>query len=100
MRSLKMVERQPEDPGFEPTLCTSSLWMFTRSGGILTILPEISTWVRQNEVVARIHNVFGDLVEEYLAPSSGIIVGCSVNPVCSTGDRILHRGSQSRARKV
>jgi predicted deacylase len=90
--SLKMVARQPQDPGFEPTLCTQSFWMFTRTGGILTLLPEIGTWVRHGEVVARVQNVFGDTVEEYASPADGIVVGRSVNPVCSTGDRILHLG--------
>jgi len=92
MCSLKVVNREPKDPGFEPVICTRSYWMFTRNGGILTILPEINTWVKEGEVVARIHNVFGDLVEEYLAPTDGVVVGHSVNPVCSTGDRIMHIG--------
>lgn len=53
---------------------------------------EINTWVKEGEVIARIHSIFGDLVEEYMAPSDGIIVGKSVNPVCASGDRILHLG--------
>ena len=92
MCSLKIVSRRPEDPGFEPTLCTKSFWMFTRSGGILSILPEINTWVKEGEVVARIENIFGDEIESYVAPADGIVIGRSVNPVCSTGDRILHLG--------
>jgi hypothetical protein len=31
-------------------------------------------------------------VATYVAPCDGIIVGKNVDPVCSTGDRILHLG--------
>lgn len=92
MCSLNMVPREFAQADFEPVVCTRSFWMFTRAGGILTVVPEINSWVKEGEIVARIHNIFGDVVDEYEAPSSGIVVGKSVNPVCSSGDRILHLG--------
>lgn len=41
MCSHKMVFRHPQHPDFEPVICTKSHWMFTRSGGVLTVLPGI-----------------------------------------------------------
>ncbi|KCV68412.1 hypothetical protein H696_04706 [Fonticula alba] len=95
MCHLKMVPRQSTRPEKDAVVCTRSFWMFTQSGGILTVLPEINDWVRAGDVVARVYNVFGDLIAQYIAPENGIVVGKSVNPVCSSGDRILHLGVTS-----
>eukprot|EP00475_Leptophrys_vorax_P034752 TRINITY_DN5651_c0_g1_i7.p1 TRINITY_DN5651_c0_g1~~TRINITY_DN5651_c0_g1_i7.p1 ORF type:complete len:100 (-),score=30.32 TRINITY_DN5651_c0_g1_i7:40-339(-) len=58
----------------------------------LHVIPEINTWVEKDQVIARVRNVFGDIVATYVAPCDGIVVGKNVDPVCSTGDRILHLG--------
>jgi hypothetical protein len=36
--------------------------------------------------------MFGDIIATYTSPCDGIVVGKNVDPVCSTGDRILHLG--------
>ena len=54
--------------------------------------PPVAAWVKRGEVVAEITSVWGDVVDRVVAPSDGIIVGKSTNPVCNTGDRILHLG--------
>ena len=48
--------------------------------------------MRRGEVVAEIHSVWGGLVDRVVAANDGIVVGKSTNPVCQTGDRILHLG--------
>jgi len=42
--------------------------------------------------VARVRDIFGDLIEEYRAPEDGIVIGRSTHPVNQTGSRILHLG--------
>lgn len=54
--------------------------------------PEINTWVRKDQVIAVVKNVFGDVIKKYYAPEDGIVIGKNVNPVNQTGDRILHLG--------
>mmetsp|Transcript_15839 Transcript_15839/g.20300 ORF Transcript_15839/g.20300 Transcript_15839/m.20300 type:complete len:411 (-) Transcript_15839:511-1743(-) len=86
-----------DDPDTEPldrntTVCSRSYWIFSQHGGMLTVGPPTCTWVKKGEVIATVRNMFGDIVTKYKAPEDGIVVGKSVNPICSTGDRILHLG--------
>ncbi|KAJ1679699.1 hypothetical protein EV182_001512 [Spiromyces aspiralis] len=89
---LHMIPAEAELPEYDPVVCTHSYWIFSRSGGILTVLPDVNTWVRKGEPIAHIHSVFGDLIETYYAPDDGVIVGKHVDPVCQSGNRILHLG--------
>ncbi|KAJ2849977.1 hypothetical protein IWW36_002240 [Coemansia brasiliensis] len=89
---LRMVPDEESSPEYTPVVCSRSFWIFAKSGGILTVHPEVATWVRAGELIASVHSVFGDLEEEYFAPQDGIIVGKHVDPVCQTGNRILHLG--------
>ena len=52
----------------------------------------IGDWVEAGEPIARLTNPFGDVIREYTAPEAGIVIGHSVNPVGSSGARILHLG--------
>jgi len=79
-------------PENRPTLCRSSYWMYTDTGGILDVRPGLNDNVEAGQVVTTLRNVFGDLVREYQAPESGVVVGKSVYPINQTGGRILHIG--------
>lgn len=46
----------------------------------------------EGEVIARVSNVFGDLIAEYRSAVTGIVVGRSTNPICQTGARVAHIG--------
>lgn len=90
--SLEMVPREPQKPDYEPVVCSRSFWIFTTAGGILEVLPEINAYIKEGELIARIFDIFGDETDEYYAPANGIVIGKTINPVCQTGDRILHLG--------
>lgn len=92
LSQLRMIPDETSTPELEPVVCTRSFWIFAKSGGILSVVPEVNTWVRSGELIATIHSVFGDLEEEYFAPQDGVIVGKHVDPVCQSGNRILHLG--------
>jgi predicted deacylase len=89
---LKMIPGEPDQAEFEPVVCSSSSWIFTSGGGILTVLPDVNTWVKRGEVIATRHDIFGGLQKTYYAPQDGIVVGKSCNPICTSGSRILHLG--------
>ncbi|KAF9189681.1 hypothetical protein BGZ50_000629 [Haplosporangium sp. Z 11] len=89
---LKMIEDDDEVQDYEPVVCARSYWIFAKGGGILNVLPDVNTWVRKGEVIATLHNIFGDEEHRYFAPEDGIVVGKSVDPVCQSGCRILHLG--------
>lgn len=61
------------------------------------MLPLVATWVRKGEVVAEITDIFGRATDRVYAPEDGVVVGKSCNPVCQTGDRILHLGAVSES---
>lgn len=77
----------------EPVLCHESNWMYTDRGGLLRVHPGLCDRVEAGETVATVRNAFGDVIREYAAPTSGIVVGRSVNPVGETGARVLHLGA-------
>ncbi|KAF9184332.1 hypothetical protein BGZ49_004436 [Haplosporangium sp. Z 27] len=89
---LKMIEDEHEVQDYEPVICAKSYWIFTNGGGILNVLPDVNTWVRKGELIATLHNIFGEEEHRYFAPEDGVVVGKSVDPVCQSGCRILHLG--------
>lgn len=98
MSHLKMVSGSSNatthtlEPDNEPVICAKSYWIFANQGGILNVLPDVNTWVKGGEAIATLHNIFGSLEATYYAPEDGIVVGKNVDPVCQSGNRILHLG--------
>jgi predicted deacylase len=92
LANMGMLPRRPVATPQEPILCQRSYWMYADHGGLLEVLPSPAGAVQADEQVARLRNAFGDIVREYRAPESGVVVGKSVNPVGQTGARILHLG--------
>ncbi len=89
---LGMTDDPILEPEVPPTLCQRSYWMYTDTGGILNVRPDLNERVEAGQVIATLRNVFGDLVREYAAPDSGVVVGKSVYPINQTGGRIIHIG--------
>ena len=89
---LGMIDREIIDPDQESIVCASSTWLYTRTGGILTVHPKLTTQVKKGQIIATIRNLFGDVIQEYRSPQDGIVIGKSVNPINQTGGRILHLG--------
>jgi predicted deacylase len=74
--------------------------MHTQSGGVLRVFPETGDKVKEGATVASVHDVYGNLIEEYVAPHSSVVIGKSVNPVNLTGSRILHLGKVPGSREL
>ena len=72
--------------------CDKSLWIYTDTGGLLSIPVELRQMVKKGEIIATIRDIFGNKIKEYYAPQDGIVIGKSVSPVNQTGGRILHLG--------
>ncbi|HMO39772.1 MAG TPA: succinylglutamate desuccinylase/aspartoacylase family protein [Saprospiraceae bacterium] len=89
---LQMNGHDFEAAEHPPVVCQHSYWLYTDTGGILSVHPQLTDFVRKGEKIATLRNIFGDTVKEYFAPEDGIVVGKSVCPVNQTGGRILHLG--------
>lgn len=99
LRSLNMTDAEMEEPEAPAVLCKHSYWLYTDTGGILTVHPKVAQRVEKGEVVATLRNIFGDLIREYTAPEDGIVIGKSVSPINQTGGRILHLGVTEGTKK-
>ena len=91
---LGMTQGEIEIPeeGDQTVLCASSYWIYTKKGGLLEVTPQITDFVKKGQRVGILRNIFGDVINEYVAPEDGIVIGKSVNPVNQSGGRILHLG--------
>ena len=58
----------------------------------MNVIPEVNTWVRKGEVIATITSIFGQLIEKYEAPDDSIVIGKEIDPVATSGARIVHLG--------
>lgn len=93
LADLGMTEEAHEPPEAPPIICKDSSWLYTDTGGILTVNPGVAEFVKSGQEVASLRNVFGDLVKKYTAPHDGVVIGKSVSPINQTGGRILHLGT-------
>ncbi len=92
MSHLKMLPKKEKIFKHQPIWCKKSYWIYTSQGGVLEIFPDVATLIKKGEHIARVKNIFGDLVEDYFAPEDGVVIGKSTNPQNQTGARILHLG--------
>ncbi|MGE0785727.1 MAG: succinylglutamate desuccinylase/aspartoacylase family protein [Sandaracinaceae bacterium] len=88
----EMLPKRAVAPGRPAVLCSSSRWLYTDHGGLLEVFPAVAEAVAEGDLLARQRDIFGDVVREYHAPASGIVIGRSTNPVAQTGSRIVHLG--------
>jgi len=89
---LGMIDCEIEAADEPTVLCKKSYWIYTDTGGILTVHPKVAELVKKGQVIATMRNIFGDLMQEYLAHEDGIVIGKSTSPINQTGGRILHLG--------
>ncbi|MDB4539104.1 succinylglutamate desuccinylase/aspartoacylase family protein [Saprospiraceae bacterium] len=87
-----MQDCEYDIPEEETIICKHSYWIYTDTGGIMTVYPKVVQMVKKGELIATMRNIFGDVVKEYFAPEDGVVIGKSVSPINSTGGRILHLG--------
>jgi len=73
-------------------ICKRSYWIYTDTGGLLSVSAELKQKIKKDDVVAGIRNIFGDKIKDYTAPEHGIVIGKSISPVQQSGGRILHIG--------
>lgn len=93
LSGLAMISEPEQPQEEEPVVCKSSHWTYTDAGGLLEVFPSLRAQVEAGERIARITDLYGDVVKEYFAEQAGVVVGKSTNPVAQTGARILHMGT-------
>ena len=89
---LKMIDDEIMIIEKKTVVCQKSIWIYTDTGGLLSIPVELRQMIKKGEIIATLRDIFGNKVKEYYAPHDGIVIGKSVSPVNQTGGRILHLG--------
>ena len=89
---LNITDDEIEPPATAPIICRKSYWLYTDTGGLLTVEVELLQSVKAGQVVATLRDVFGRVKKRFKAPEAGVVIGKSTNPVNSSGGRILHLG--------
>ncbi len=89
---LGMVDDEIITTEKNTVLCDRSIWIYTDTGGLLTIPVDLRQIVKKGDLIASLRDIFGNKIKEYFAPEDGIVIGKSVSPVNQTGGRILHLG--------
>lgn len=54
-------------------VCSSGFWMYTKTGGVLEVYPAVNTLVKKGDLIARIKNIFGNVVDEIYSSHSGVV---------------------------
>jgi predicted deacylase len=89
---LEMQDGKIDSSSDSPIECRNAYWIYTQQAGILEVYPDAGDEVKRGTKIGHLTNLFGDLIREYSAPESGIVLSKSVNPVSQAGGRILYLG--------
>jgi predicted deacylase len=84
MNYLKMLDE--EFIGIKEQIDTELHYIHAGNGGIHTIKKELYEDVKEGEILAIITDVFGEKIEEVIAPFDGILIGYWSIPVINPGD--------------
>lgn len=91
MRALGMLAGKPETIGRRMVIRTMTVIRSTRAG-ILRLRVGLQDDVRRGDVVATVTDVFGDVVEEIVAPHDGPVVRITTFPTVGSGERVVQLG--------
>lgn len=92
LRYYQMVPGEVKNLTKDTTICSSSYWLHSPSGGILEVLPKLTQYIAKGEKVATLYNPFGDVIVNIVADNDGVVIGKATTPYCEAGSRVLHLG--------
>jgi uncharacterized protein len=92
MLGLGMIDGEKEEIQHEAVVCRKSYWLYAQSSGILRVFPNLTDSIKKGDRIALISDVYGEVIEEILAPADAIVVAKATDPVCHVGARVIHLG--------
>lgn len=90
LAALKMRRKSPRRKGKHSALVEKTSWVRARRSGILRLDAKLGQRVRAHERLGEVGDVFGDDCVTLSAPSDGLIIGHTNNPLVQQGEAILH----------
>lgn len=73
MFKIKDLSETIAPPPTSTIICSKGYWIYTKTGGVLEVYPGVNTVIRKGDLIARIKNIFGGVVDEIFAPGSGVV---------------------------
>lgn len=92
LENLGMVPQDHQQSSRHAVECSHSYWLYTDTGGLLEVLPEVTARIETGVPIAHLYDPWGQRLRTYRAPGPGIVIGRTSNPVAPTGARIMHIG--------
>jgi predicted deacylase len=91
MRHLKMLKGETEQLGRQEMIRTMTVIRSTRAG-MLELRAGLQDQVVKGQVIATITNVFGEVIEEIMAPHDGPVVRITTFPTVPSNERVMQLG--------
>lgn len=89
LKSLGMVEGEPQAPLFQVTLEKTS-WVRAQRGGFLGFHARPGDLVREGQELATNYNIFGRERATLASPTAGIVLGMTTMPAVKPGEPVYH----------
>ena len=90
LAALKMRRKAPRKKGVHSAQVDKTSWVRARRSGILRLDARLGQRVHKNERLGEVGDVFGDDNVTLSAPSDGLIIGHTNNPLVQQGEAIVH----------
>jgi predicted deacylase len=94
-RHLGLLPGTPAPVG-PATYISDFAWYRTTRGGLFRPALRSGTRVKQGDLIGRLYDIYGTLVEEVPSPATGIVLTVSAGPVMAPGDTLIQIGLDPR----
>ncbi|MAT69603.1 MAG: deacylase [Planctomycetaceae bacterium] len=90
LAALKMRRTAPKRKANHSELVEKTAWIRARHSGVLRLDTQLGARVAAKEKLGVVADVFGDDAWPVSAPSDGIVIGHTNNPLVQQGDALIH----------
>jgi len=89
MKYLKMIEGKPQEPLRQIKIGSKSVGIRAKRGGFFESLVEPGEIVSESQIIGRMYNAFGDILEEVKASMSGVVLIVNFRAAKCVGDPLF-----------
>lgn len=90
LTALKMRHHKPKKEKRPSVVTDKTTWIRARKSGILRIETSLGKVVMAKQQLGSISDTFGDKAVRLVAPSAGVVIGHTNNPLVQQGDAVIH----------
>lgn len=90
LEKLEMIKPRRKKTMIDPFVADKSSWTRAPCSGIVRDIAKLGDQVKKGDKLSEIGDPFGKLIENVIAPRSGIIIGKQNIPLIQEGDAMFH----------